>query len=335
MKPVVKSILKTLAIVLVAVIIVIVIGRSGSEEHSNIKQIALLQYNDSPLSEFSKEGIIDGLNSIGMVEGVDYELKANNAQGDVSTLNIMVESALNDKPDLFFVTSTPTLQVVARKIKDIPVVFTVVADPIAAGVGSSFTNHLPNITGISTMGDYAGMAKWLKILMPGIQSVGTLYTPGEINSVKNLEEFKKYTQEAGIELWAVPVNSSSDVNDAALALASKKPDAICQIIDNLTSGAFSGIVKVASSAKIPLFGFVSEQAKEGAVFVVSRNYHQSGVDASLMAQKIFEGRSPETIPFEYVSKTDVIINLNAAAYYGITFPDEVINYPDLITIGLN
>jgi len=45
-----------------------------------------------------------------------------------------------------------------KKIHDIPLVFSVVADPVLAGAGKSFEYHLPHVTGISTMGDYAGMA---------------------------------------------------------------------------------------------------------------------------------------------------------------------------------
>lgn len=323
---------KIIGILFIIAIILVIVSRSNEMSEYNLKKIMLLQYNDSPLSELSKEGIVDGLKSIGYVEGVDYKMKALNAQGDVSTLNIMVDGALNENPDLIFVTSTPTLQVVARKIQNIPVVFTVVADPVAAGVGSSFSDHMPNITGISTMGDYEGMAKWLKIIMPDIKTVGTIFTPGELNSVKNLEDFRNACTNAQIELLGVPVNSSTDVNDAALSLAGQKPDVICQIIDNLTSGAFSSISKVATDQNIPLFGFVSEQAKHGAAFVVSRNYHQAGIDAVMLAQKIFEGQSPQHLQFEFVSKTDVIINEKAAAYFGISFPEQVLNYEGLIKV---
>lgn len=315
------------------ILLVLIISRKQENDGISIKRFVLIQYNDSPLSELSHEGIIEGLTNSGFVKDHDYKMKVNNAQGDISTLNLMIDAALNDRPDLIFVTSTPTLQIAAKKIKHIPIVFTVVADPINAGVGSSFENHQPNITGISTMGDYEGMVNWLKIIMPGIKSVGTLFTPGEFNSVKNLEEFKRFSEAAGIELITVPVNSSSEVTDAAMALASKKPDIICQIIDNLTSGAFSGIVKIARKEKIPLFGFVSEQAEEGAIFVISRNYKQAGIDAALLAKKILDGHEPETIPFEFVSLTDIIVNRDAATYFGIELPASILENDKTLFIG--
>jgi ABC-type uncharacterized transport system substrate-binding protein len=333
MKTSAKSILFLALLVAVIAALFFIVPKKEKGIESEKKKLVLIQYNDSPLSELSQEGILDGLTQIGLKRGVDFDLKISNAQGDISTLNLMMDAVLNDKPDLVFVTSTPTLQVAAKKIKEIPVIFTVVADPIVAGVGKSFAEHLPNITGISTLGDYEGMVHWLKKIIPGIKTIGTLYSPGESNSVKNMNELKKYAELAGLRLIAVPVNSSTEIPDATMSMADNKPDAICQIVDNLTSGAFSGIVKVAKNQKTPLFGFVSDQADKGAIMVVSRNYKQAGIDAVMLAKKVFEGTSPADIPFKFVSKTDLIINTNAAAYYGITLPDELINSPDVIKIN--
>jgi len=330
MKPSAKSILIILVLVAVIGALYLTVTKKEKVTLSEKKKLVLIQYNDSPLSELSQEGIFEGLTQIGLTRGIDYDLKISNAQGDISTLNLIMEGVINDRPDLVFVTSTPTLQVAAKKIKDIPVIFTVVADPIVAGVGTSFTEHLPNITGISTLGDYEGMVSWLKKIIPGVKTIGTLFSPGESNSVKNMNEFKKFAEMAGLQLMAVPVNSSSEVTDAAMAMAVTRPDVICQIIDNLTSGAFSGIAKVSKNQKIPLFGFVSDQAEKGAIMVVSRNYKQAGIDAVILAKKVFDGTSPADIPFEFVSKTDIIINTEAAAFYGITLPDELVNSTGVI-----
>jgi ABC-type uncharacterized transport system substrate-binding protein len=331
-----RSISKLLFIILLAggVVALLILTKKDDNKENQLqkKKLALIQYNDSPLSELSKDGILEGLEQIGLAKDVDFELKVSNAQGDIGTLNMMVDMVYNNKPDLIFVTSTPTLQVVSKKIKDIPVVFTVVADPIVAGVGTSFTEHQSNITGISTLGDYEGMVRWVKQILPGTKTIGTLFSPGEMNSVKNMNDMTKYVEQAGLKLITVPVNSSAEVSDAALALVGNRPDVICQIIDNITSAAFSGISKVVQDSKIPLFGFVSDQAEKGAIMVVSRNYKQAGIDAVMLAKKVFDGTSVSDIPFEFVSKTDVIINTEAASYFGVTLPEELLNLQEVIKV---
>jgi ABC-type uncharacterized transport system substrate-binding protein len=293
-------------------------------------QFALIQYNDAPLSELTRQGIIDGLTESGLVEGKDFTIRFKNAQGDITTLNSIINQVATEKNDILFVTSTPTLQATIRKIKNQSIVFTTVADPIVAGAGKSFSDHLPNVTGISTMGDYQGMARLLKVILPSARRIGTLYSPGEANSVLNLETFKKYAKQEGLDVLATPINTSSEVTDAALSMCSEKIDAICQILDNLTSASFTGITQVARKSKIPLFGFVSEQVEDGAILAVSRDYGQAGKDAVRLAIKILQGETPAAIPFEFVSKTNLIINLDAAKYYGVTIPEEVITKADKI-----
>ncbi len=302
----------------------------GTFKPSHKLKFCLIQYNDAPISEECRDGIVKGLAESGLKEGTDYNLNIINAQGDLATLNNIIDEAQSSHYDLIFSTSTPTLQTIVKKIKDTPVVFSLVADPVVAGAGTSFTNHQSNITGISTLGDYEGMAKLLKEIMPGAKTIGTLYTPGEANSVKNKEVMEMYAKKAGLDLVTVPVNSSAETMDAALMLCTKKIDAVCQIIDNLTSASFSSIQKASASTSIPLFGLVGDQAEKGAIAAVSRDYIQSGMDAVRLAMRILKGEKPAAIPFEYVSKTNLIINRKAAAFYKIKIPDKVIKKADKV-----
>jgi ABC-type uncharacterized transport system substrate-binding protein len=330
-----KTSLKTIseiAAVGVLLIVLVTINRCAPKSQKDIMKLALVQYNDSPLSELSRQGIEDGLTLAGLKKDTDYVLNIFNAQGDIGVLNLIFDGIMNNKPSLLFVTSTPTLQVALKKIKEIPVVFSVVADPVIAGAGSSFEDHLPNVTGISTLGDYEGMINIIKKILPDVKKIGTLYTPGEINSVKNMNFLKHNAELAGIELIVMPVNSSSETIDATLSLIARQPQIFCQIVDNLTSLSFAGIIRTCQEHHIPLFGFISDQAEKGAVLVVSRDYRQAGIDAVRMAKKIIDGMSPGEIPFEYVSRTEILINPNVAAQFNITIPEDLYNRDNVIIV---
>ena len=111
--------------------------------------VNLLEYVNVADSEESEKGIVDGLREAGLVEGRDFEMTIRNAQGDMTTLNALVDAALTARADLLMTLSTPTLQVTIRKAPQLPIVFTYLADPISAGAGRSFTDHLPNVTGVA------------------------------------------------------------------------------------------------------------------------------------------------------------------------------------------
>ena len=255
-----------------------------------------------------------------MEEGVDFSMKVFNAQGDISTLNSIVDAISNNKWDLVFCSSTPTIQAISKKITKMPVVFTNVGDPVRAGLGESFEKHLPNMTGISTISDFEGMIKLVVETMPGIKKIGTIFTPGEINSVVYKEELEKAAKRHGLSLIAVPANSATEVADAAQSIASRGIQAFTQISDNLTSSCGASIIKVAYDTRIPYFAFIEKQVAQGAVASHARDYYYAGVDAANMAIEILNGKSPQEIPFRYVTKSLIKINPEAEKYFKVKVP---------------
>jgi ABC-type uncharacterized transport system substrate-binding protein len=286
------------------------------------QKLCFIHYVDSPNSENVEAGVRSELKKQGMTEGKDFSMKVFNAQGDMSTLNSIAETVSGDKWDLIFSSSTQTIQLLSKKITNTPIVFSNVGDPVRAGLGESFEKHLPTITGISTMSDFNGLVKMVVESMPGIKKIGTIFTPGEINSVVYMEELKKAAEKKGLELIAVPANSPTEVADASLSIVNRGIEAFTQISDNLTASSGSSIIKASYDAGIPYFGFITEQVASGAVAALAKDYFYAGVDAAKMAKQIFDGKSPADIPFQYVSKTSVTINQEAMIKYGIKIPKK-------------
>jgi ABC-type uncharacterized transport system substrate-binding protein len=287
----------------------------------NLK-FCLAHYVDSPNSENCEHGIRDELKNMGLEEGIDFTMKVYNAQGDISTLNSITDAISAETWDLVFVTSTPTIQAISKKVTNSPVVFTNVGDPIRAGLGESFTDHHPKLTGVSTMSNFDGMVTLVKESMPNITTIGTIYTPGEINSVAYKERLEKAATDQGLKLIAVPANSATEVADAALSIANRGIDAFTQISDNLTASSGSSIIKVAYDNNIPYFAFISEQVDAGAIAAIASDYYYAGVDAVTLAGKVLNGIPPKNIPYQFVSKSIVKVNSDAADYFNITVPEK-------------
>ena len=86
--------------------------------------------------------------------------------------------------DVILPMSTPVISGACGLVKRKPVVFTYCSDPIAAGAGKSFTNHLPFVTGIGSFPPVQDMVDVIRKTLPGAKSVGTIYNASEANSVK-------------------------------------------------------------------------------------------------------------------------------------------------------
>jgi ABC-type uncharacterized transport system substrate-binding protein len=295
-------------------------------------KLCLVHYVDSHNSEDCEKGLRKALDDSNLKEGTDFTMKVFNAQGDVSTLNSIAGSVENDKWDLIFATSTPTIQMLAKKLPGRKIVFTNVGDPIAAGLGKSNEEHLPDICGISTMSDFEGLVRLAMHLQPGIKRIGTVFTPAEVNSVAYRDELEKAATAAGLKLISVPANSATEVLDAANSLISQRIDAFCQISDNLTGSSSSAILKVSIESKVPYYGFVTQQLHQGGVAVCARDYFQAGYEAGIMGIEVLAGRNPAKIPYRTVRKTDYLFSRANAAQLGVRLPDNTRELFPTITI---
>jgi ABC-type uncharacterized transport system substrate-binding protein len=293
--------------------------------------IHFLNYSESTLVEDCHRGFFDEIRKLNLVEGRDYTIKVRNAQNEMSNLVAMVDAAISDKADLILLTSTPTLQAALKKINTIPILFNVVANPILAGAGTSFDDHLPNVTGISTQSDYTGMARLLRECLPEAKRIGTLYVTSEDNSVYNRNRFEAALREVGMEMETIGISSSSEVANAAVAICSRNVDAVCPVIGNVLDASFVAVTRAARQSQKPLFSFTSGQViKNGAAVAVSRDYEQAGRDMAHLMLRLMRGDDPAKIPFQLVSKTEIIVSPANATQCGWTLPPAILRQADKV-----
>ncbi|MBN1404690.1 MAG: ABC transporter substrate-binding protein [Opitutales bacterium] len=286
-------------------------------------ELRIVAYNDTAFTEDCYRGLVDAIRASGMVEGKDYKLRYMNAQGDMSTLSSIMNSVRADEVDVLMCITTPVLQSALRQVTDTNIVFTGVGDGVQAGAGKSETDHLPNVTGITTRSPFDGMAEIIASTIPNAKRVGTLFTPAEINSVLYKDWFAEALAKRGIELVAVPVTSSADTTEAASILCQKNIDAVCQILDNTTRPGFAGIVRKADEAAIPTFCFERSQLKDGSVLALARDYYDAGYEAGEIALRVIHGESPANIPFRNTSSEALIINRPVLEKYNLTLSEEL------------
>lgn len=294
----------------------------GSSPHKTFK-IRLVQYNETPYAVRSQDGIIDGMKKGGLAEGKDYELRVLNAQGDMSTLSSIMTSVKSDQPDLLFVISTPVLQAALRQLgPEIKIVFTGVADAVAAGAGKSESDHLPNVTGITTRSPFDGMARLVREMIPGARNVGTLFSPAETNSVLYKDWLKEELEKLGIGLTIVPVNSTADLSQSAAELCRHDIQAVCQIADHTTREGFALVARKASENNLPVFTFDSDEMINGSTICLARDYYQAGFEAAEKAILVLKGENPAHIPINVTQSEKMIYNPELAEQYHLVISES-------------
>jgi ABC-type uncharacterized transport system substrate-binding protein len=291
-------------------------------------RVELIEYIDTPNVELARQGVFDAFQKAGWQRGVNFDLRLRNAQGDLATLSSMVDAAVTEGADLIISSTTPALQGALRRGRSKPLIFTLVANPVVAGAGKSDTDHLPFVTGSYLSTPFEEGLRRVKTCLPGTKRIGTLYVPAEVNSVYYKEQIEAAAKKVNLELETLGVSTSGEVSDAALALCGRNIDVFCQISDNMTGASFASIAQAARKSRIPLFGFASAQARNGAFMTLSTDFYDNGVASGHLAMRVLQGENPAQIPFEVVRQTRFTINLASAAQYGVTVPENLVKMAD-------
>jgi len=285
-------------------------------------KFSIILYSESLPAEETLQGLKDGMATwpLKQGQGQDYTFRVGNAQGDVGALGALMDNAMQDKSDIIIPLSTPSLQSALQRVKSLPIVFSMVANPMAAGAGASYEDHLPNVTGITVMAPAGEMLDKLQKYFPAYRRIGTLFCPAEANSVYLREVLLAEAEKRGLILESVAVNSPSELADAAMSLAAKPIDAIVQISDNISSAGFSAITQAARQRHKPLFSLNSTTLPLGAPVVFGRDYHDAGVVTAEVLMRVMNGESPGKIPFALSPKVVMQASIPNARAVGMELP---------------
>ena len=184
-------------------------GSESGESKSAGKglKIAIAYFAPDPAAELCTDGLLDGLAKAGFIKGRNLEVQTAHAGGEIANIPSMLQNFDNGDADLIVTFTTPCLTAACSTVKKKPVVFTYVFDPIAAGAGTSRTEHLPFITGVGSFPPVAKTIDLLQALVPGVKSVGTLYNSSEANSRKVIAVAREMFKERGIGLEEVVITN--------------------------------------------------------------------------------------------------------------------------------
>ncbi|MEQ1842455.1 MAG: ABC transporter substrate-binding protein, partial [Verrucomicrobiales bacterium] len=288
-------------------------------------KIAVVNYVESIPCEETMEGLHAAAKRSKLVEGLDYEMTVRSAQGDMAALSGIFDAVLTDGADIVVPLSTPALQVAIQKIRDRPVLFSVVANPVAAGAGTSYTEHLPNVTGVSVLAPIEEALDTIERHFPRYRRIGTLFCPAEANSVDLRDSMEASCRRRGITLECVAVNSPGELPDATLALVSRPIDAIVQVSDNLSNAGFSAITRAARQAKMPLLSLNSTTVELGAAISFGRDYRNTGEVTMELIERVIGGEDPGKIPFILPPKLYFSASLPNARELGMSLPQGLLD----------
>ena len=310
---------KILVLISISIMLVLSCGNEGKKNENTGKEskdnfkIGITQIVAHPALDSAREGFKDAIKESGL--NVTFDEK--NANGEVATANMIANNFVTEKVDLIYAIATSTAQSAAQATNKLPVVFSAITDPEAAGLIKE------NVTGISDRVNVKQQLELLLKLDSKIKKVGVIYNSSEQNSKVQVDDLKKAASELGITIVEKSVTQVSEIPQASETLV-KSSDALYLPTDNLVASVVNLITEKAIAAKKIAFGAESAHVKGGALITQGIDYYEMGKEAGKIAVEILKnGKKTSDISFKKMDLNDIVINNKTLAAIGINLPEDI------------
>jgi putative tryptophan/tyrosine transport system substrate-binding protein len=299
----------------------LVAGCGGEPATKGQRVVGVVTFITHPELEANQRGFEQALADSGVT---DVVFDRQNAHSDTATAFQIAQKFANDRVDLVHTMTTPASQAVVMAVRTAPVVYSAVTDPVDAGLVRTMDAAGGNVTGVSDALPIDREMKLYHEMLPTATRWGTLYNPGDANSLVSVRQTREEMAKLGLQLVESTLSTSSEVLTAGQALLGRV-DALFIIGDNTVLSAFATVVGLANANRLPLFAGITGCVAEGAIAALGFDYYQIGYAAGLKAAMILKGeKSAGEIPSGFAENSMLHVNLGAAAKQGVVIAPQFI-----------
>lgn len=301
-------------------------------------RIALVTYRGKTAVE---AGFVEQLAARGLA--VDY--RHHDIALDPGRLPALVQLLRAERPDLVHAWGTPvTLGLAGRwdavdprqHLSEIPIVFSLVAAPVGAGIVPSLASSGRQLTGVSHLAPLGAQLEAMRGYAP-LRRLGMLYSGNEANSLAVLAELRRLAALQGFALQAQALASDAAGKPQADGLEQglarlKGVDWLYLPPDSfLSSIAASRLLPAAERLGLASFASTEQQMQAGALMGLVSSYRAVGQFAAHKAEQILrEGREPASLPVETLSRFALQIRLPLARRLGRLPPLALFNRAEFL-----
>ena len=324
---------KWLGLSVIAFVLVVAGVVAEAQQLKKVPRIGLLLSTSPSGTRGVVEAFRQGLHELGYAEGKNITIEYRFAEGREDRIRQFASELVRLKVDVIFVSATVATLATKNATTTIPVVFTIVDDPIAFGLIDSLGHPGGNITGLTSgagPGLYGKRLELLKETFPRVSRVAVLWNPDDPGSVINMRGMEAPARSLSLKLQSVEMREPNDLEQAFSAMKREHAEALVTILGALVGGQRSRIVDLAAKSRLATMSAESRWTEAGGLMSYGASYPDLYRRAATYVDKILKGAKPAELPIEQPTEFEFVINLKTAKQIGLTIPQSVLYRADKI-----
>jgi ABC-type uncharacterized transport system substrate-binding protein len=304
-----------------------------AQQNEQVRRIGvLMSIADDGEGQRRLSALREGLERRGWIDGKNIRIEVNWSVNDAEQAKSAVNALIGRAPDLILTSGTPAASVSHQATTTIPIVFTVVSEPVEQGFAQSLAYPGGNMTGFTNLEPTLG-SKWVELLKeiaPNVTRVAMIFNPqtapAALVASRSADEA---AARLSIELVRSPVHDIVEI-ESAIKRQRSQTDGLILPPDTFLNPHRKLIVDLASVHKIPVIYSASYIVAEGGLASYGIDLAESFRQAGSYVDRIFHGEKPADLPVQQPTKFDLAINLNTAKALGLTVPSTLLARADQV-----
>jgi putative tryptophan/tyrosine transport system substrate-binding protein len=267
-----------------------------------------------------------GLRDAGYAEGRDVVIEWRSINGDNDRIPELAADLVQRKLDVIVVESTAATHAVKRATSTIPIVMTLVSDPVGSGLVANLAHPGENVTGFSAMGTELAVKRLqlLKDTIPRLTRVAVLWNPDARSHTKAVEDLKAIAPSLSIHLSFMSARTPEEIGPAFSAVSRAHAQALSVLSDAQLLVHRRTLLGLASKARLPAIYIERRFADEGGLMSYGVDWADQWRRSAGYVAKILKGAKPGDLPIEQPTKFELVVNLKTAKALGITIPESIL-----------
>ncbi len=320
--------MRKLLVITVALCFVAFLAPVHAQRTTNIPRVGFVapQGRSLPLFDAFKQGLAEH----GYIDGQNIVIEARFAEGHYERFPEIFADLTANKVDVVAVTGAVTARAAKKALSGIPIVFSVVLDPVTDKVVTSMDQPGGNITGVTCF-DPQQATKQLELLrqiVPNLKRVAVLGDQGV--SAALIDAAEEQARALGLQPQPLRVaGPNPDLDVAFNTMKQQHADALLVLEEPVLGVYANQIAEAATRERLPSV-FAPSRVGAGGLISYGTSQTEAVRHMTGYVDKVLKGTNPGTLRVEKVIRYELIVNLKTARDIGVTVPPDVIKRADRV-----
>jgi ABC-type uncharacterized transport system substrate-binding protein len=303
-----------------------------AQQRERIRRIGVLlpAFSDDPAWQARLGAFLQGLAILGW--GIGHNLRIETRWATPNTPDIRRHSAelAALAPDVILVGGGSGVGPLLEATRTVPVVFTVVNDPVGAGYVDNLARPGGNATGFMSF-EFSLSAKWLELLKqiaPGLMRVAVLRDARQSFAMSSFAAVQTVAPSLGVEVIPINMRDAGEIEQSVASFARSPNGGLIPMASAATLHHRDLILTLTSRHTLPAIYWDRFFVDAGGLMSYGPDLIDQFRRAANYVDRILKGEKPADLPVQAPTKFELLINIKTAKALGLTVPDTLLSRAD-------